>query len=94
MTLRIDNIVIYSLRNLYQEEKISNKAKLLLTKEWVEKNIPKMSKEEIKYDIEPVPELLILKDSEKFQDKYNNVLEIETRGVRDPEHCYFKATDD
>ena len=81
--------------NVYQDngEKISNNAKLLLKQEWTEKNIPKMSKEEIKYDIEPLYELLILKDSEKFQDKYNNVFEIETRGLRDPEHCYFRAKD-
>jgi hypothetical protein len=34
------------------EEKLSNRAKLLLCKKWVLKNVPKMCKDEIKYEIE------------------------------------------
>jgi hypothetical protein len=39
------------------------------------------------------PEILELKDSEKFKDQNNNIIEIETRGERKYDQIYFKVKD-
>ena len=68
------------------------KAKLLLTKEWVFNNVPMFAtNNKVKYDIEPAPEILELDDNEKLRDCDGNIMEIETRGERDVDKCYFKA---
>jgi hypothetical protein len=70
------------------------KAKLLLTKEWVCDNVPMFAKNnKVKYEIDPAPELLILDDAEKLTDCDGNVMEIETRGERDVDKCYFRVKD-
>jgi hypothetical protein len=78
-----------------KQNKISNKAKLLLNEEWVINNVPKMASEnvieEVKYDIEEAPPLLELTDEEKFKDDEGNILEIEVYGDRDENNCYFKG---
>jgi hypothetical protein len=78
-----------------KQNKISNKAKLLLNEEWVINNVPKMASEnvieEVKYDIEEAPPLLELRDEEKFKDDEGNILEIEVYGDRNYTNCYFKA---
>lgn len=43
--------------------------------------------------IEKAPEIIDLKDSEKFQDSDGNVLEIETRGKREYDKIFFKVKD-
>jgi hypothetical protein len=75
------------------EEKISNKAKLFLCKKWVLKNVPKMCKDELTYEIESAPPILELEDHEMFTDTEGNTLDIEVRGERDPEKCLFRAAD-
>ena len=70
------------------------KAKLLLTTDWVFNNVPMFAKNnKVKYDIEPAPELLMLDDNEKLTDCDGNIMEIETRGERDVDKCYFKVKD-
>ena len=43
--------------------------------------------------IEKAPNIIILKDEEKFKDNDGNVIEIETRGERKHENIYFKVKD-
>lgn len=45
------------------------------------------------YDIPPAPDILELNDNEKFVDVNNNVLNIEVRGERNHNKCYFKVKD-
>jgi hypothetical protein len=40
-----------------------------------------------------MPPILELKDSEKFKDEHNNTLEIQVRGIRDKDLCFFKLAD-
>lgn len=42
---------------------------------------------------EPFPDILNLKDTEKFRDVNGKCLDIEVRGKRDAKNCFFKVTD-
>jgi hypothetical protein len=71
------------------------KAKLLLKEEWVVNNVPKMMdqvKQEL-YKYEVAPSILELENEEKFKDKNGKVIEIEVRGERQHNKCYFKVKD-
>lgn len=79
------------------------RAKLMLKSEWVEHNVPKIivhmrtqspdaTIEEL-YDCPPAPDLLELNNCEKFVDCNNQILDIEVRGQREPDKCYFKVKD-
>lgn len=70
----------------------SSRAKLLLRVKWVKKNIPKYN-DDIENEIEEAPEILILEDEEKFKDSRENILEIEVRGEKNKDKCYFNAKD-
>lgn len=76
----------------------SSKATLLLLKDWVLKNIPKMkpdsdeSKEAV-YEYPEAPQILYLGEEEKFKDSAGNTANIETRGGRSPDKIYFLAKD-
>jgi hypothetical protein len=74
------------------------KAKLLLTKEWTQKNVPKMmtideTKKAELYECPEAPNILELEDCEKFKDENGKILEIEVRGERNENNCYFKLRD-
>jgi FtsZ-binding cell division protein ZapB len=75
------------------------KANLLLSKDWVESNIPKMmnglDEKEVKekYDCPEAPNIIELEDNEKFKDEEGNPLEIETRGERSVDGIYFSICD-
>jgi len=60
--------------------------KLFLLKEWVDEEL---QNSEV---IEDAPQIIMLEDNEKFTDD-GNVIEIETRGQRDVNACYFKLSD-
>ena len=45
------------------------------------------------YDVPPAPELLYLSEDEMFKDSQNNVIEIEVRGEREHNKCFFKVKD-
>jgi len=61
--------------------------KLYLLKDWVDEEL-----EETEI-IEDAPGVIDLDDNEKFMDDDGNVLEIETRGEREVDKCYFKLDD-
>jgi hypothetical protein len=75
------------------------KAKLLMRKKYVDENIPKMipgiDKNEANkmYDVEVEPDILELNDEEKFKDDDGNVIDVEVRGERNYDRCYFKVDD-
>ena len=72
-----------------------NKAKLLLIDNYVNTHVPKfkgfVEEKDYKYPI--APEILDLEESEKFKDNNNNVINIEVRGERKVNECYFRLTD-
>ena len=80
------------------------KAKLLITKSWVEQYIqscaPKqeptptiVESEAIVSDIKDAPPILDLTELEKFKDHNGAILEIEVRGERDEDRCFFRVKD-
>ena len=80
------------------QEKPCKKAILLLRRNWVEKNIPRMmtgedGEHQKGYEYPEAPDLLILEDEEKFRDHKGVTVDIETRGERTPKGIYFLAKD-
>lgn len=80
------------------------KAKLLLTKSWVDNYITSLSvikecdtqelqSEAMASDIKDAPPILDLTESEKFKDHKGKTLEIEVRGERDEDECFFRVKD-
>lgn len=75
-------------------KKLSKRAKLLLSSKWVKNNVPKMCKDKkLEYECVSAPDLLLLDDSEKFVNEKGKPVDIEIRGERDVNKCYFKAKD-
>ena len=74
------------------KNKPSPKAKLFITEKWSKLNIPKFN-DEITNDYEEAPDILELNDNEKFKDVDNNPLNIEVRGERNVNKCFFKLKD-
>jgi hypothetical protein len=71
-----------------------NKAALLLTEDWVVKNVPKFgNKEEQELEVSTAPPILLLNDEEKFKDADGNSLEVEVRGERHPDKIFFYGKD-
>ena len=75
--------------------KTYQKAKLLIKEDWVLNNVPKFMNEitEISYQYEEAPDILDLNNDEKFKDEQGNIIEIEVRGERNYNKCYFKVKD-
>ena len=72
--------------------------KVLITKKYINENVAEINKDSDKLikdekGIEKAPEIIYLEDNEKFRDDEGNVLDIETRGVRDCDNVYFKVKD-
>ena len=44
-------------------------------------------------NVEKAPPIIVLNDSEKFCDDCGNIVEIETRGIREHDKIYFKVKD-
>ena len=82
-----------------QSEESVKSAKILLTCNWVEQNVPNWKTENgtitnnEKLDLEIVPPVLELKDEEKFKDENGNIIEIETRGIKTLDGIYFYGKD-
>lgn len=71
------------------------KSKLLVTRQWTKTNVPKF-KDVVNgddYEYPEAPDILELEDDEKFKDADGNVLNIEVRGERKHNDCYFKVQD-
>jgi prophage antirepressor-like protein len=45
------------------------------------------------YNILPAPDILELKDDQKFKDQFGNIMDIEVRGKRNRNDCYFCVKD-
>ena len=79
----------------------SKKAKLLLTKSWVDQHIIKengkesiLEKEvEVENEYKIAPNKIELEENEKFRDVNDNVIEIETLGERHHDKIYFNVRD-
>jgi hypothetical protein len=80
---------------IIKKDQTLRKAQLFLTKEYVENNVPKfkntITKTDYKYEI--APSELNLTDEEKFKDENGNIINIEVRGERKHDKCYFKIED-
>ena len=79
----------------------NNKAKLLITKKWLDEYINSSPTQEsneklqsvILSEIKDAPPILELIDSEKFKDHNGKILDIEVRGKRDMDRCFFRVKD-
>jgi prophage antirepressor-like protein len=71
------------------------RAKLFIKEEWVIVNVPKMMETAPinVYKYEEAPNRLFLKESEMFRDANGNTLDIEVRGEREHNKCFFKVKD-
>lgn len=66
--------------------------KLFISVAWAKDNIPELSKT-AKHEVPMAPELIHLTKKEKFRDNDGNIIEIEVRGEREFDKCYFRAKD-
>jgi len=79
------------------------KAKLLITQSWLEEYLrsavsqkestPEIQSEATVSDIRDAPPILDLTESEKFKDHQGKILEIEVRGKREEDECFFRVRD-
>jgi hypothetical protein len=77
------------LKNVWHVREQSYKsAKLMISKEWVEKFMIKSKEPK-----EVIPDILELNDNEKFKDADGKIINIEVRGERNRKNCYFKVSD-
>lgn len=92
-----DNYTFATLAPKFNKWSISNEniksAKLLLEKNWVEKNVPTFGNNHVKLVLEMAPPLLELKEEEKFKDENGIVVNIETRGTKTVDGIYFYGKD-
>jgi hypothetical protein len=98
-----DRAVLYEWRQKSGARKLSTakckSAILLLKKWWVNTNVPAF-KTDVADDViaeklvyKDAPSILQFKDDEKFHNKDGEIQEIEVRGERAVNKCYFRATD-
>lgn len=74
------------------------KSALLLDKTWIDENVPKFlgtlkPSALVKKDYQIAPDVLELADAEKLCDDEGHIYEIEVRGERHVDKCYFRASD-
>ena len=69
------------------------KAKVLISEEWVNNNVPKFTGDQGAYKYKPLPPLLELSESEKFRDDQGNIHEVEVRGEKTKDGIRFKCKD-
>jgi hypothetical protein len=68
--------------------------KLLFLVDWAKENVPELAEdEEVKHDIEKAPDIINLTDDEKMKDDEGNIVEIEVRGKREHNMCFFLVKD-
>jgi len=66
--------------------------RLFINKSWIKKNVPEFNDKK-KYDTEMAPSIIELNKKEKFRDNDNNIIDVEVRGVRECNKCYFDVND-
>jgi hypothetical protein len=74
------------------------KAQLLISSSWVDTHFFRKERETneivpVEPEIKEAPEILFLKEEEKFRDTEGNVMEIETRGERNRNKIFFRVKD-
>lgn len=75
------------------------RASLLLSKSWVDSHVPKFAEAgtvatpSITQKYLAAPDILELTDAEKLHDDEGNIFNIEVRGKRHVNKCYFRASD-
>ena len=62
-----------------------------ISKEWIEENMPEFN--DGKNAIETAPDIIELKKINKFRDGNGKIVEMEIRGEREYDKCFFKARD-
>lgn len=100
------SIILYAVNrgsNWTKSYESNTRSTLLVPKEWVDSHIPAfISKIHLSRSIktptkskvyEYAPDILELEEHEKFRDTDGNVIDIEVRGERDINNCYFCAND-
>lgn len=84
-------------RKATNQDKPASKCNLLLSKVWVDANVPVFADQangnDVKYEYPVAPPLLHLNDEEMFHDTTGKSINIETRGERTARGIYFKAKD-
>lgn len=74
-----------------ESDGLSNKFdKLFISQKWFDKNYPVDNNKSV---IERAPPIIKLSDHEKFVDNNDNVVDIEVRGIREHDKCYFRVKD-
>lgn len=78
----------------WQESDGSSKKvdKIFISKEWFDKKYTR-DKKEIIDNTEIAPDIIKLKENEKFYDDNGNSVDIEVRGERHVDKCFFKVND-
>lgn len=66
--------------------------KLLIQKDWIIENVDEYN-EDKREELNLAPEIIYLEDEEKFCDNDGNILDIEVRGEKEHNKCYFKVKD-
>jgi len=67
--------------------------KLFVSKKWFHEKFPDSNLDNQSDTIEMAPDIIELEDHEKFQDTDGNIIEIEVRGERRYNKCYFRLRD-
>ena len=96
LTENIDYIWGYNVNNTWIKTTAKyNKAKLLLIDNYVNTHVPKFKGfiEEKDYKYPMAPDIIELEEHEKFKDTNNNIINIEVRGERKVNECYFRLKD-
>jgi len=85
-----DYIYVTGIKNIKESKnkKLTSKNRLAVTKKWLDNLVRTQI---VKY--ENVPQELVLSKKEKFHDNEDNVYDVEIRGERHYQKCYFKAKD-
>jgi hypothetical protein len=97
------DFVFYNKKNGVIFGNPASRDRLYLNELWMKQNIPffmddKSKENKIKedgqlYKYEMAPELLELTDEQKFKDENGNIFEVEVRGERNENNCWFLASD-
>lgn len=67
------------------------KAKLAISREWIENNMPSMSDEKIKMEYPDEPNRITLRKNDMMTDSNGNIMDLIIVGKREYDKCYFRV---
>jgi len=68
--------------------------RVLFKVEWTKNNIPELAEnDEVKHEIEEAPEIISIPENERLKDDEDHFVDIEMRGERHYNKCYFRVKD-